>query len=78
MGRRLHHLLRLLDGPGRPACVHLRATDLRFASPHHAGHGLPSVEALRLLRRLLAWDPSARISAAEAAQHPFFTEETMN
>lgn len=58
----------------RPLLALLPApTRLPARSAAHTGHGLPNVEALRLLRRLLAWDPAARISAAEAARHPFFS-----
>lgn len=32
---------------------------------------------LDLLQKLLAYDPEARISAAEALQHPWFAEEPL-
>lgn len=64
---------RLLEGVTRSLCQN-RALQF-FSSFPPAGHGLSSVEALRLIRRLLSWDPAARISAEEAAQHPFFAEE---
>jgi len=40
-----------------------------------AGAGTPEARCLDLLKRLLALDPSDRITAAEALQHPFFTTE---
>jgi serine/threonine protein kinase len=38
------------------------------------GLGLPSVWALRLIRRLLSWDPSDRPTAEEALGHAFFRD----
>jgi serine/threonine protein phosphatase PrpC/serine/threonine protein kinase len=46
---------------------------LRARDPEAALHGMPlSPWALRLLRRMLAWEPRARPSAARALQHAFF------
>jgi len=35
----------------------------------------PSVQFGRLVESLVRWIPSQRLSATEAARHPFFTEE---
>lgn len=40
-----------------------------------AGVGLDSVLALRLLQRLLFWDPAGRPSASEALRHAYFSVE---
>ena len=40
------------------------------------GLGFDDLNGLRLLRRLLAWDPRARISAADALKHAYFTTTT--
>jgi hypothetical protein len=46
---------------------------LRARDPAAASHGVPlSPWALRLLRRMLAWDSRARPNAARALQHAFF------
>jgi serine/threonine protein kinase len=39
------------------------------------GLGLPSAWALRLIRRLLSWDPGDRPSAEEALTHAFFRDD---
>ena len=45
------------------------ASSLQQRDPH--GVGLPSASGRDLLRRLLAWEPTERIMASEALEHPF-------
>ena len=45
------------------------ASSLQQRDPH--GVGLPSASGRDLLRRLLAWEPTERMSALEALEHPF-------
>jgi serine/threonine protein kinase len=39
------------------------------------GFGLPDDEGRELLRRMLAWEPSDRISAKEALHHPYLSRD---
>ncbi|CAI7924902.1 unnamed protein product, partial [Closterium sp. NIES-54] len=50
------------------------ASQLKLRDP--LKKGLPSIWALRLLRRLLQWYPGDRITAREALQHAYFRPET--
>ena len=47
----------------------------QLAARDPTGRGLPSVWALRLIRRLLSWRPTDRPSAEEALTHAFFRDE---
>lgn len=54
-----------------------KISDIPGRLPLHLGDVLPdfadSDNGLDLIKRLLVWDPSARISAAEALEHPYIT-----
>jgi hypothetical protein len=45
---------------------------LQQRDPHYIG--LPSAQGRALLRALLAWEPSERITPAEALAHPYFED----
>ena len=46
----------------------------QLAARDPLGYGLPSVWALRLIRRLLSWNPADRPTAEEALGHAFFRD----
>ena len=74
--QRISELMGSPDGKSWPDMEHLPVTvkfKLRHPAPFSTVFPAASKEALDLLNQLLRYDPSSRISAASALDHPYFS-----